>query len=133
MHCWGSVGYLVSDLGVDRVERLPTQVDAEGRWSAVASGHGHLCGIRDGQMLCVGNNEHSFVGDGTRTARGSLTPVSERDDWTHVSSYDEHTCGIAGGELHCWGGQPLGNGRRAGTMFGLGETFSPDPIAVPVP
>jgi alpha-tubulin suppressor-like RCC1 family protein len=80
----------------------------------------HRCGIRDGSVLCWGDNRHGELGIGTRDSVFTPTPVASAADFHAVTAGYGFSCALAGdGEVHCWGsGQHgrLGNGGAADAL-----------------
>jgi alpha-tubulin suppressor-like RCC1 family protein len=77
---------------------------------AVTLGSIVTCGLTpQGQALCWGVNSFGDVGDGTRIARFTPTPVSGGLSFTQLSAGNIHVCGITTEEgLYCWGGNAVG-------------------------
>lgn len=126
--CWGSNEY--SQLGVASVplacggrpcSRTPVAVSGDRRFTSLAAGWVHNCGIStDSRTYCWGGGATGgmgYLGDGT--VRRSATPLLVRADsaFTSVTIGDGHSCALtASGMAFCWGqntqGQ-LGDGTRS--------------------
>ncbi len=110
LECWGRNynGQLGDGTTVMRPDPRPVASVAGGtRWTGLAVGAAHACGLRDDASLwCWGYNA-GRLGDGTSIQRS--TPVSVAGTWSAVFAGDVTTCGIAlDGELYCWGAAPSG-------------------------
>lgn len=98
----------------DRGQRLAEAVPGT---RALAAGLFHVCALDgSGVASCWGANDLGQLGDGTRTDRGSPTPVVTDLRFSMLSAGVGHTCGLTGsGQVACWGvnlsGQ-LGDGSR---------------------
>lgn len=94
--------------------------------TAFAVGNGHTCVLTDGgDVLCVGNNQHGQLGDGTTTTHKTPSLVKDLEGVTQLVAGNHHTCArLVDGQVRCWGfnvsGQ-LGNGTAKS---------SPLPVAV---
>jgi alpha-tubulin suppressor-like RCC1 family protein len=112
MFCWGSDGD--GRLGNGPAGSRPTPGAVAGGhtdWTAVSTGYGHTCGIRQpGRLYCWGLNDFGQLGDGTETNRvvpklvaGGIT------NWRSVTTGELHTCARrATGHLYCWGDASFG-------------------------
>ena len=89
----------------------------------LSSGVGHLCAIgADGMLRCWGINQSGQLGDGSTSAKSTLTIIGAETDWLSVSAGDQFTCGIrevvgGRGSLWCWGLNSFG-------QLGIGNTDS---------
>ena len=135
--CWGSNEY--KQLGVESAplacggrpcSRTPIAVSGGKRFTALAAGWVHNCGIStDTRTYCWGGgavDSRGYLGDGTLSP--NATPVLVRADsaFTSVTIGDGHSCALtAHGMAFCWGqnaqGQ-LGDGTRA-------DRATPVPVA----
>src|SRR5262249_38127378 len=108
--CWGFGGN--GQIGVGPTMGnvvLPAPVAGGGRWSAVAAGDAHPCGIEGGALRCWGQNDSGQLGIGLDlTTRTVPTAVGQDADWTTISTGAAHTCGLRGPDLTCWGDNYLG-------------------------
>ncbi|HSD88632.1 MAG TPA: hypothetical protein VLB44_13985 [Kofleriaceae bacterium] len=120
--CWGANTNHQIDPGA--AESFPRAIQVgRMRWDSIATGGGHVCGIRDGHLFCWGNNDRGQVSD---TIAGDATEpleISVGAPWTFVAAGYNDTCGIAGGTLYCWGAGDSG-------QLGTGDT---NDVGVPTP
>ncbi|QJR36803.1 RCC1 domain-containing protein [Gemmatimonas groenlandica] len=123
-YCWGSNRW--GQIGVGEVpynsfglsERRPREISGDRRWTQLATGHEHTCGITtDGAALCWGLNENAGqLGDGTTVShRGVPTPVSGGRTYDGITAGAAAACAhTPANELYCWGSNyfgGLGNGQ----------------------
>jgi alpha-tubulin suppressor-like RCC1 family protein len=113
MMCWQAPSYAVS------IENHPPTVRFG---SVVVSGPGTRCGLAtSGQAYCRGINNYGQLGDGTKTTRTTLTPVSQPPgvlfstltlSEASISNNlaADHACalGQTSGVVYCWGGNQNG-------------------------
>ncbi|MDH5760630.1 MAG: hypothetical protein OEZ65_13665 [Gemmatimonadota bacterium] len=101
--CWGFNAQ--SQLGDgSRLDRLvPTAVP--GRFTSLAAGSAHTCGIGDGAVWCWGSNAFGQVGDGTSAVRPVPTRVPGLPQApVALAAGAVHTCALlVGGAAYCWG------------------------------
>ena len=101
--CWGlnAQGQLGDGSRLDRL--VPASVS--GRFTSIAAGSAHTCGISASEVMCWGANRFGQLGDGTtedRTAPVSVeglqgTPV-------RIAAGAVHTCAlVSDGSTYCWG------------------------------
>ncbi len=85
----------------------------------IGSGAEHVCRIDAlGEMRCWGKNTSGQLGDGTKSRRNVMTPVTGSHVWKSVTVFRDTTCAIdTGSRLWCWG--LLGG--VAGTPFQASE------------
>lgn len=118
--CWGSnERHQISSS--EKIEfSLPRRIGAE-RWDAIATGGGHTCGIREGELSCWGANE---IGQVSGTVSGdAVDPIVITVDggpatWSQVATGYNSTCAIGEGRIYCWGSNErgqLGNGTQLST------------------
>lgn len=90
--------------------RRPARVQTTLRFTSVAAGGTHSCGIAtDGRAYCWGSNLQGQLG--TTSPRIAAEPVAVIGDrrWLRLAAGFDHTCGVAeGGALYCWGANDLG-------------------------
>ena len=83
----------------------PVRVEGIERFSSIAAGGDHTCGISDGALFCWGSNQYGQLGlDASieRTARPSQVPIAERA--SSVAARGLRTCVVmASGRQTCWG------------------------------
>jgi alpha-tubulin suppressor-like RCC1 family protein len=87
---------------------------------SVSAGWSHTCAVMaSGWIECWGLNAHGDVGDGTRTARATPTPVLGFTSGLQATSAGETGCAITQSlHLSCWGD-------AAGNDFSLHDTAMP--------
>jgi hypothetical protein len=89
----------------------------------VAPGSSALCVLlRDGSVLCRGNNEQGAVGDGTTRPRPFFVPVPGVAGAVHLAAGDHFACALdRGGMVTCWGslGAPDHRPRRVEGLDGV--------------
>jgi alpha-tubulin suppressor-like RCC1 family protein len=108
-YCWGANGF--GAVGVGRpvtyhVFSTPVAVTGGLRFSAIAAGAAHACGVAQpsGAAYCWGMNDESQVGDGSTTNRGAPTRVAADLAFTAVGGGDSFSCGLTrAGAAYCWG------------------------------
>ncbi|WP_411279427.1 RCC1 domain-containing protein [Gemmatimonas sp.] len=123
-YCWGSNRW--GQMGVGDVpynslglsERRPRGVSGDLRWTQIAAGFEHTCGVTTtGAALCWGLNESAGqLGDGTSIShRGVPGPVAGGRSYDGIAAGAVATCAhTLGNELYCWGSNyfgGLGNGQ----------------------
>ena len=95
----------------------------------IAAGVSHSCTLKEGKVLCWGNNLHGQLGNGeSGAAANSSVPVEAEGitDAVAVGAGWEHTCAVhATGEVSCWGDDTSGE-------LGNGETANSEPLPVKV-
>jgi alpha-tubulin suppressor-like RCC1 family protein len=114
----GSAG---SDLGLESrdLETSDPGPDAPGvcptgpcQASSVAAGGGHACALlRDGSVLCWGENKDGQLGNSEVVADSPTVPVRVIgvSDATAIAAGTAHTCAlIADGRVQCWGSNTSG-------------------------
>lgn len=126
-YCWGSNRW--GQLGVGEVpynsfglaEARPREVSGGRRWTQLATGHEHTCGVTTaGAALCWGLNESAGqLGDGTVIShRGVPSPVVGGRTYDGIAAGAVGTCAhTPANELYCWGSNYFGG-------LGNGETQS---------
>lgn len=72
-------------------------------WSQLESGFYHVCGIRNGDLYCWGDNQNRQLGDGTTNDRYAPVAVGLPGGWTGIGLGGESSCAVRSGELYCWG------------------------------
>jgi len=107
LYCWGRLWFSWQTEG-PRYQEEMTPFGEPGGWSTWALSSDHLCGVRDGVLLCYGYGTGGKLGQGDTTERHALSPVGEADDWEQVAVSDTHSCGLRRGHLYCWGENQFG-------------------------
>jgi len=128
-YCWGWNQYgQIGDGTITYGRHSPTKVATSLRFTSVAAGHYHTCGVTEtGEAYCWGDNRYGELGDGTiRTRRKTPTRVATSLQFASVATGKRHTCGVTeAGEAYCWGRNELG-------QLGDGTTsirLTPIPVA----
>jgi alpha-tubulin suppressor-like RCC1 family protein len=110
-YCWGAnsnqnAGQLGNGTTTDTF--VPTLVAGSFKFSRIASGNNHTCGLRtDGNAFCWGQNGSGQLGDGTTTARTSPTAVGGGFTFEFIGSGSGFSCALTAqpdGKVYCWGG-----------------------------
>ena len=78
---------------------------AEARWTVVAAGGHHNCGVMtDGTLWCWGLNWYGQCGGGTTNNRTSPTQVGTLKSWASITAGLDFSCGVKTDKtLWCWG------------------------------
>jgi prepilin-type N-terminal cleavage/methylation domain-containing protein len=107
---WGSVsgdvdGLLGTGATFDETS-TPQLVPGGPGWTDLSFGIVHACGIRNGEVLCWGDNNRSQIGNPAAGAN-QTTPLaidSPYSDFVSISANGWHTCAKrASGAVYCWG------------------------------
>jgi len=103
--CWGY--NLDGELGLGTVTMempAPTPFAAEQRWTHIAAGGAHTCGVHaDTTVWCWGSNLFGQVGPGAAVVT-LPTRVMGLANVTQIDTGQVHTCAVQGdGTLWCWG------------------------------
>ncbi len=110
-YCWGrnDQGQLGSGNFWD-IRNLPTLVEGGFRFTQLASGSYHSCGLTEGgTAYCWGGNDHGQLGDGTQDDRIPPGPVGGGLLFESLTAGGFHTCGITtSGLAYCWGANEYG-------------------------
>jgi len=137
--CWGSNGSGELGNGTHAASynvATPTPVAVAGglRFTAIAAGEHHTCGIADGAAYCWGANEDSELGSAVAAdtclyGACAMTPsrVGADSDWDAIEAGGQITCGLRSGALYCWGwsGNP-----QLGRECNYGEACATEVTAV---
>ena len=106
--CWGTSGSGRLGNGTTNPDiALPAEVSNGIKYSRVAAGYEHSCGLGlNGGVFCWGNGSQGQLGNGSLGS--SSTPVAVLGGlmFTHVSidaTFPGHTCGVATTGAYCWG------------------------------
>jgi alpha-tubulin suppressor-like RCC1 family protein len=105
---------VLGDRGIAAVDAGPgpiadVSVDApSGTGAWIATGQGHTCAIRTGQLACWGENGGGRLGVGDEIDRERPSFVAG-GPWVQVSAGDAHTCARGdGGDVWCFGDNAVG-------------------------
>jgi alpha-tubulin suppressor-like RCC1 family protein len=109
-YCWGAnslqnAGQLGD--GTTTARFAPTPVSGGFKFTQIATGATHSCGLTNGAAFCWGQNGAGQVGDGTTQARTTPTAVSGAHSFEAISAGADFTCGLTPqpeGRVYCWGG-----------------------------
>ena len=120
MHCWGAgnVGQLGDNYSSHRAAPVAV-VTPITRWSSVASGENHSCGIvGNGAVYCWGYNNFGQLGDGTLVSRAvPVAVVGLGSGARQLALGTDHSCALMQtGRVNCWGNGAngrLGSGQVA--------------------
>lgn len=132
LYCWGEnfEGELGQDDPPPFVGQLaPSEVGSNADWTAVDTGQGDTCGLRNGGTLyCWGRNTGSQLGLGNGAPIQTRTPTQVGTaTYRRIQAGQDHSCAISDpGALFCWGQNQYGNlgtgDREAhGTPFQIGD------------
>lgn len=115
--CWGqghrgTLGNGEFGRGVHSIQ--PTRVLLDARFTAVAAGASHTCGIADQATYCWGNNFAGQLGQGDEGGRGGIAigsvplRVDGAPPFVELGAGTAHTCGLTSDdEVWCWGRGPI--------------------------
>jgi alpha-tubulin suppressor-like RCC1 family protein len=110
---------------------VPAEVSGDHRFSMVATGVSHACGITlSGETYCWGTNAFGQLGDGL-LGDPSNVPVQVIGGLTFasVSVGDNHSCGeTTDGKLYCWGANDRGQLGTGNRNIGLGPLAVVDAV-----
>lgn len=140
VRCWGDNRYGQLAQGAATQSAEPTPVAGDHRWSAIAAGGSHVCGIDGGQALCWGSTtrgQANGVASGTSNAPcGAFpglacdvlepTPLPFATSVSQIALGERHTCAL-GSALSCWGDDSysqLGSGSLPATPVELPGAWS---------
>lgn len=115
VYCWGdnSFGELGDGTtGTDRLTPVAVRPETGSNtgWTVIDMDGRHACGIREGHLLCWGDDTDGQLGDNTTAGSSTNRPREVQgnySDWIAVGLGVSHTCGIRdiGGvkRAYCWG------------------------------
>jgi alpha-tubulin suppressor-like RCC1 family protein len=113
--CWAEGATASNSAAPFSTRTTRTQISATGAGgivTAIAVGHYHTCIVKDGGVMCWGENIDGQLGDGTTTSRATPVDVSglpAGSGVTAIAAGERHTCALlAGGGLKCWGQNTFG-------------------------
>jgi hypothetical protein len=110
IYCWGdnAQGQL-GDLKFPAVRLSPGPVAGGFKFSDVASGFTHSCGLSGGAAYCWGQNSNGQLGNGTTSGSSGPVAVQTPVSFQRISAGSSFTCGLStAGAVYCWGN--LGTG-----------------------
>ena len=119
--CWGSNNK--GQLGDGTLEQRNTPVDVIGLSDAVLAlslGHNHSCALmKEGGLMCWGNNEYGQLGDGGLINRNSPVVVAQLQAGNRaLAAGFKHTCAMNKSDIiQCWGTDTFGS-LGAGSVAG---------------
>ncbi|OGI00730.1 MAG: hypothetical protein A2Y25_11720 [Candidatus Melainabacteria bacterium GWF2_37_15] len=110
-YCWGngSDGKLGDNIGGGHEVGAPTLVQGNKKFSFVAAGVSHTCGIEltTNDAYCWGSSADEKLGDNDGAAASQATPylVQGSKKFSSISPGEFHTCGIevTTNDAYCWG------------------------------
>ncbi len=119
--CWGGNDHGQVGNGGTMRTAVPSIVSPDVRFSTIATGLSHSCGLARGSGVawCWGDNDQGQLGD--RTIAPRATPVHAADGQAFISIVvgAAHSCGLqSDGDAWCWGSNVHG-------QVGGGEIASP--------
>jgi alpha-tubulin suppressor-like RCC1 family protein len=90
--------------------RTPLPVDGARRYTALAAGVQHTCGLTvAGEAYCWGTGTHGRLGDGTETEALLPVRVQSTTAFRQISAGWRHTCAVdTADQVHCWGRNDVG-------------------------
>ncbi|MCC6622774.1 MAG: chromosome condensation regulator RCC1 [Deltaproteobacteria bacterium] len=124
VYCWGYNAW--ADLG-DRTQlhrAHPVQAQGLSDVDAVAAGAGHTCALRDGNVVCWGDERYGQTGSCDTTVEPwppELVPSPvvglPLGRASAIAAGEAHTCALVDGGVMCWGDNlfaQLGSGQQGG-------------------
>ena len=113
-YCWGANGVVPGNGdftgqlgdGTSTFRAVPTPVAGGFKFSRVASGANHTCGLTNGAAFCWGQNAVGQLGDGTSQVRTSPTAASGGHAFVEISAGNSVSCALTAqpdGKVYCWG------------------------------
>lgn len=110
--CWGDnahgqLGWGEPTLNMP-TRTVPTLIRDLGAVEELALGSAHSCArVKDGAVLCWGQNSNGQLGDGTLEDRYRPTPVQNLKRAARIAAGQTATCAaLEDGTVMCWGGLP---------------------------
>jgi alpha-tubulin suppressor-like RCC1 family protein len=112
-----------------RHRTTPSRVVGGHRFTSLAAGYGHTCGIADdARGYCWGANHSGQLGNGTVAHTSTPTLISGNLRWRQLAAGGAHTCGITvDNARYCWGLNEAGQ-LGTGTITGISANPTPVPI-----
>ena len=110
VRCWGgnAFGQLGDGTGID--SNVPVEA-VGGRFTAIASGAGHSCGLgrnSGGWAWCWGLGNAGQIGDGTTLSAFVPVAAAGARQYSAISAGGGHVCARAATGLWCWGDNTAG-------------------------
>jgi alpha-tubulin suppressor-like RCC1 family protein len=109
--CWGNGEF-------DNAEMTAKVVDMGHHWTHIAMEQQHACGIVDGVVYCMGQDDNGALGDGFRQHTDPRRVATSTPE-SAIGTGAEFTCAASDGGVSCWGANQfgqLGNGELAVTL-----------------
>jgi alpha-tubulin suppressor-like RCC1 family protein len=129
-YCWGFNGSRELGDGTDWPRRLrPVPVLGGRRFTSVAAGGGHSCGVATNQRAyCWGDNGFGRLGTGDGENHPTPAPVQVDRQFTNLDAGTFHGCGVTlANRAYCWGYNEYG---QLGDGNGGSGVVSPTPVPV---
>ena len=133
VHCWGGneFGQLgINDASVEYATE-PTAVDTHQRFSEIAAGEYHTCGVtrETNRVFCWGRNDHGQLGSAGGDAYAPR-PADSDLEFERIAAGGNHTCALRNkvgiyGHAYCWGDNAFGQLGNRSTM----PSSAPDSVA----
>jgi alpha-tubulin suppressor-like RCC1 family protein len=139
-YCWGfgRNGRLGDGGTANRTTPVPVRAPQGVRFTRLAAGFAHACGISGAVAYCWGEGADGKLGDGGTTDRTTPVPVRTPQGvrFTQLAAGLSHTCGTDGARTYCWGygnrGE-LGNASTATRTTPVEVRFAPRPLNERIP
>ena len=136
LQCWGDNRFGQLGQGGATMQPTPSEVTGGHRFSSIAAGGSHVCGIENGNLLCWGSTSHgqangviagtSAVPCGSAPGLSCNVPVPAQVSFMptadQVTLGRYHSCARAGGAVTCWGDNAYGQ---------LGSSTATSPATIP--
>jgi alpha-tubulin suppressor-like RCC1 family protein len=109
--CWGrnGSGQLGLPPNTPRQSTVPVQANTALRFSSIAVGELHGCGIhQDQRASCWGLNSSGQRGNGSTDSLNDFDPVVGGRFFSSLAAGLSFTCGISQGRVYCWGNNAWG-------------------------
>ena len=118
VYCWGLnvFGAVGDGSSMNGAVLSPSLVDTEAKFSQIAAGKNHTCGVSEGgDVYCWGDNWNGKSGKNNAEKLGSPSLVQGLSGVKKVALGAEHSCALdASGSIWCWGNNSegqLGDGK----------------------
>jgi alpha-tubulin suppressor-like RCC1 family protein len=107
VRCWGenSFGQLGDSTNNNHPGEAVQVFGLTNRVTSIVTGARHTCAIRDGAVLCWGDNRWGQLGDGSESNRNQPVQVNELEQGVvALASASDSTCALLeSGGVRCWG------------------------------